>query len=143
MVVIPVPSKTPLTDALDLLEVLATPGPWTFTGPRVEGAEVESGHPSMVIYDEGGHSEHDAALIVALRNAYPQLRKLERDRAELIEALTKHGRIGHYHCEDSWYSCPKAEGGCANDAEGDECNCGADDRLAAVDALLAKVQSPA
>ena len=33
----------------------------------------------------------------------------------------------HYYCEDSWYSCPKAEGGCANDACGEECNCGADE----------------
>ena len=43
----------------------------------------------------------------------------------------------HYFCEDSWYSCPKAEGGCANDAEGDECTCGADAHNAKVNELLA------
>jgi hypothetical protein len=43
----------------------------------------------------------------------------------------------HYFCEDIWYSCPKAEGGCANDAEGDECTCGADAHNAKVNELLA------
>jgi len=32
----------------------------------------------------------------------------------------------HYECEDSWYSCPLSESGCANDCVGEECNCGAE-----------------
>ena len=43
-----------------------------------------------------------------------------------IEAL-KSSKRSHYYCEDTWYSCPKHEDGCANDGQGDECNCDADD----------------
>lgn len=36
-------------------------------------------------------------------------------------------RRQHYYCEDSWYSCPLAPGGCANESqEEDMCDCGAD-----------------
>ena len=42
------------------------------------------------------------------------------------EEFDKKFPISHYYCEDGWYSCPKAEEGCANDMEGDECNCGAE-----------------
>ena len=42
-----------------------------------------------------------------------------------LEALDNNRR-NHYYCEDTWYSCPKHEDGCANDSEGNECNCGAD-----------------
>lgn len=42
---------------------------------------------------------------------------------ELIEAIKKLAYRGHYTCEDSWYSCPLSEDGCANDLAGDECNC--------------------
>jgi hypothetical protein len=44
---------------------------------------------------------------------------------QALEALQDNKR-SHYYCEDTWYSCPKHEDGCANEAEGDECNCGAD-----------------
>jgi hypothetical protein len=30
----------------------------------------------------------------------------------------------HYNCEDCWYSCPKSFDGCCDDSQGDECNCG-------------------
>lgn len=34
----------------------------------------------------------------------------------------------HYYCEDSWFSCPKAEDGSANyHNKENECNCGADE----------------
>lgn len=45
-------------------------------------------------------------------------------------------RIGHYYCEDSWYSCPQAEGGCADDRRGPACDCGADKWNARVDAAI-------
>lgn len=45
---------------------------------------------------------------------------------EQINRLKELALRKHYYCEDSWYSCPKAEDGCANEAEGTECNCGAE-----------------
>lgn len=42
-----------------------------------------------------------------------------------IEALNRNKKTHHY-CEDTWYSCPKHEEGCADDREGEDCNCGAD-----------------
>lgn len=46
---------------------------------------------------------------------------------ELLEHLSSLAKRDHYSCEDTWYSCPKAEGGCANDCyPKDECHCGAD-----------------
>jgi hypothetical protein len=43
----------------------------------------------------------------------------------LVEHLAGLAKRDHTYCEDSWYSCPKAEGGCANDNyKNDECNCG-------------------
>lgn len=44
----------------------------------------------------------------------------------------------HYYCEDRWYSCPKAEDGCANDSDGEDCNCGADIHNAKVEAIVAR-----
>lgn len=58
------------------------------------------------------------------------------DERQLIKELASLARRRHYHCEDSWYSCPKATDGCANDAMGDQCNCGADEHNAKVDALM-------
>lgn len=42
----------------------------------------------------------------------------------------------HYICEDCWYSCPKSEDGCYNDAEGTECNCGAESHNERVNTLF-------
>lgn len=54
-----------------------------------------------------------------------------------VEALRELGPRTHYFCEDSWYSCPKADDGCANDRAGTDCNCGADAHNAKVEAALA------
>ena len=48
----------------------------------------------------------------------------------------------HYYCDDSWYSCPKAIDGCADDFQGTDCNCGADAHNAKVDELLAALAHP-
>ena len=56
-----------------------------------------------------------------------------------IEALENNKRT-HYYCEDSWYSCPKHEDGCANDAQGDECSCGADDANVEIDKAIASIK---
>jgi hypothetical protein len=52
-----------------------------------------------------------------------------------LEAL-KNNRQAHYYCEDTWYSCPKHEDGCANDFEGSDCNCGADKANIEIDAAI-------
>ena len=51
--------------------------------------------------------------------------------AELKKLAYRH----HYTCEDSWYSCPKADGGSANISAGSDCDCGADEHNARVDAI--------
>lgn len=61
--------------------------------------------------------------------------EIERLNA-VIATLGDMAKQSHYYCEDAWYSCPKAEDGCANEGNGDECNCGADDHNKAVDVLL-------
>jgi hypothetical protein len=56
-----------------------------------------------------------------------------------LEALEANRRT-HYYCEDTWYSCPKHEDGCANEAEGNECNCGADKANAEIDYVTAAIK---
>ena len=56
----------------------------------------------------------------------------------LCEELAKLARRNHYTCEDTWYSCPKSPDGCANDAAGDECDCGADSHNDKIDELLSR-----
>ena len=46
----------------------------------------------------------------------------------------------HYSCEDSWYSCPKSEDGCAQDNDG-ECICGAEDHNAKVLLVFARAMT--
>lgn len=52
-------------------------------------------------------------------------------------------RREHRYVEDCWYSCPKAEDGCCDTAQGDECNCGAETHNALVDSLIALLPAPA
>ena len=57
--------------------------------------------------------------------------RFEDVRAFLLESKRK-----HYVCEDCWYSCPKS-GECCNEfRKQDECDCGADEWNAKVDAAL-------
>jgi len=35
----------------------------------------------------------------------------------------------HSYCEDGWYSCPKSPEGCFDDRQGDECNCGREEKV--------------
>jgi hypothetical protein len=58
------------------------------------------------------------------------------DLRALIESL----RREHYDCEDCWYSCPKSEGGCCDDAQ-TGCTCGADAHNARVNEALAHIDS--
>jgi hypothetical protein len=69
-------------------------------------------------------------------DALTAARDLTAWRAEAMRL----GRIEHYYCEDSWYSCPQAEGGCSDEAWGTECTCGADSHNAALAAHLEKLK---
>jgi len=55
---------------------------------------------------------------------------------EKIESLKR----THHYCEDSWYSCPKAEDGCSNELEGDECNCGAESYNKKLDKIIEELK---
>ena len=50
-------------------------------------------------------------------------------------------RRPHYYCENRWHSCPRHEEGCANDEDGDECNCGADKANAEIDTAIAAIKA--
>jgi hypothetical protein len=39
----------------------------------------------------------------------------------------------HFYCEDTYYSCPKHEDGCADDRQPYRCNCGADELNAEIE----------
>lgn len=53
--------------------------------------------------------------------------------------LWKHAEGIHYYCEDSWYSCPAHLEGCANEALGEKCNCGAEDKAQEAADLLVEL----
>ena len=62
---------------------------------------------------------------------------------DLIQQLAGLAKREHYTCEeDSWYNCPQSEGGSANDNAGEECDCGADEHNAKVDAICALLFQP-
>lgn len=58
----------------------------------------------------------------------------------IIEKISKL-KLKHHYCDDSFYSCPKHEDGCADKAAGDTCNCGADDHNRIVDEVISGVAS--
>ena len=64
------------------------------------------------------------------------------DYKQLCVELAALAKREHCYCEDSWYSCPKATDGCADDYQGSDCNCGADAHNAKVDALVAALAEP-
>ena len=58
----------------------------------------------------------------------------------LVEKLAGLARMSHYGCDDRWYSCPKHDDGTANEFKTPgECDCGADEHNAKVDALAARL----
>jgi hypothetical protein len=56
-----------------------------------------------------------------------------------LEAL-ENNKQTHYYCDNTWYSCPKHEDGCANEFESDECNCGSDKINAEFDKAIAAIK---
>ena len=64
----------------------------------------------------------------------------EREALKLALEALENNKLNHLYCEDTWYSCPKHEDGCANEAEGDECNCGADEVNAQFDNAITAIK---
>lgn len=93
---------------------------------RVRAASGLSGGPVVSVYQSSEPEEHRMNTKSAIT---------DDDRLVLIGGLRRLRRQ-HRYVEDCWYSCPKATDGCCNDAEGDDCNCGADTHNALVDSLL-------
>jgi|SRR5208282_4906089 len=52
-----------------------------------------------------------------------------------LDAALRAARISHHICEDCWYSCPLSSEGCCDERQ-IECNCGAEEHNAAIDAVL-------
>lgn len=67
-----------------------------------------------------------------------KIKALEEENKELKEFIKTECYQTHNYCEDGWYSCPKAEDGCGNEDEGEDCTCGADKLNEKIDKLLAK-----
>jgi hypothetical protein len=64
-----------------------------------------------------------------------RITELEQEVERLREFIDTRCRRTHYECEDCWYSCPKAPGGCCNDDK-EGCTCGADEWNARIDEAL-------
>lgn len=52
------------------------------------------------------------------------------------KSLAELAHQSHVYCEDSWYSCPMAEGGCADDRRGPQCDCGAEEQNMKVNSIM-------
>lgn len=78
-----------------------------------------------------GTKDHRERLLSAIS-------RVVQERDALEKALRGLKRERHYECEDSWYSCPKSEEGCADDRE-TGCTCGTDHWNERIDAALAEV----
>ena len=78
-------------------------------------------------------------VLKQLRTVTARIAELEGALKKIAEKLPDTKRMHHY-CEDCWYSCPKAEDGCCNEAEGDECNCGADKTNLIIDEMMGIAQ---
>lgn len=63
------------------------------------------------------------------------------ERQAAREQVAREIAGSHLDCEDSWYSCPLSENGCADDRQDkQECTCGRDARVDRIVALLAATE---
>ena len=66
---------------------------------------------------------------------------------KLAISTLQEARRRHFYCEDTYYSCPKHEDGCADDRQPYICNCGADELNAeigiAINACKLALEQPA
>lgn len=80
------------------------------------------------------HTDHAASL--AAKDA--EIAALRQRCGRLAELAMR----THYTCEDTWYSCPKSEDGCADDFK-TGCTCGADENNAEVQAIINNIRPDA
>lgn len=67
------------------------------------------------------------------------LNESQKTDGALVLRLAELARRTHYYCEDWSNSCPKHPDCCADNGAGIDCNCGADEINAEVDAILAEL----
>lgn len=77
------------------------------------------------------------AIDIACSGAIASAKEVQALR-EALEGLKRE----HTNCEDCWYSCPKSVDGCCDGSQGDDCNCGADQHNAKIDAALSSSPHP-
>ena len=90
---------------------------------------------ALAEWELGGSPPEDTADAELVARARAALAATEpeppADYRALITELVELAKRPHYQCEDSWYSCPMSQDGCANDAA-EGCDCGANDHNAKV-----------
>ena len=125
-------------DELERLHEAATPGPWASEGACIVAGPV--GARMLILYDEGGPSRDDSALIAAVRNALPELLRLARrarrleEAAREAEAILRHQPVPGLSCAASREEPDKldSDGSCPG------CTCELQMALAALRAALAE-----
>jgi hypothetical protein len=89
---------------------------------KIDGLRAELARRDLELSVEQAQVKHLDGIITRLKEVLPTL------------------KISHNYCEDCWYSCPKHEDGCCNEAEGEDCNCGADEHNSKIDALMKELE---
>lgn len=128
-------------EAIEQRAAAASPPPWDSPFYWDRGAAEPGSRRGIAV------EEVDADFIAHAREDVPRLlaevrrlQAVERVAREILPTLER-ARRGHYYCEDGWYSCPKAEDGCYDKRQGTECNCGADEKNAALVSVIAALRS--
>ena len=118
--------------------------PWAYAVHQPDGAEhdtliywcLEDAQDDVDRDDEGDETREIIPLFplnVPPKPAEPVPEGMVLVSRDFLERC-KHS---HYSCEDNWYSCPQAEDGCLDERRGPECDCGAKEWNAEIDAMLA------
>lgn len=105
--------------------------------PAEEKARKLLGQNKTVFYPILNPSDH-SDLAVAVRHLVTALSRIDTLEARLKEVGEELPKIkpSHYDCEgDTWFGCPKSENGCADESEGDKCNCGAEKAIEIYDRI--------
>jgi hypothetical protein len=64
------------------------------------------------------------------------MKQLTDSQVDALIRFLEYLKPDHYYFTDSWFSCPKAPGGCSNPDAGEECNCNADARSRIIDTVI-------
>jgi len=73
------------------------------------------------------------------RTVFPPGERSQPEVPALIRDLGRLATRSHYHCDDPWYSCPKAPDGCADERRGNTCTCQADTHNEQVEKILSQL----